>query len=98
MKPVIQIRNWKITGHPVPASMNYTGDKLLWYTLEGTVETDDKIAKELGMEADEVLRLQQITGLSGLFEDSEFTEAWEAESFSDIDGAVDAGVELISED
>lgn len=60
--------------------------------------SDEKISKELGMEADEVLRLQQITGLSGLFEDSEFTEAWEAESFSDIDGAVDAGVELISED
>lgn len=60
--------------------------------------SDEKISKELGMEADEVLRLQQITGLSGLFEDSEFTEAWEAESFSDIDGAADAGVELISED
>jgi len=60
--------------------------------------SDEKISKELGMEADEVLRLQQITGLSGLFEDSEFTEAWEAESFADIDGAVDAGVELISED
>lgn len=60
--------------------------------------SDEKISKELGMESDEVLRLQQITGLSGLFEDSEFTEAWEAESFSDIDGAVDAGVELISED
>lgn len=60
--------------------------------------SDEKISKELGMEADEVLRLQQITGLAGLFEDSEFTEAWEAESFSDIDGAVDAGVELISED
>jgi len=60
--------------------------------------SDEKISKELGMEADEVLRLQQITGLSGLFEDSEFTEAWEAESFSDIGGAVDAGVELISED
>ena len=47
MKPVIQIRNWKITGHPVPASMNYTGEKLLRYTLEGTVETDDKNAKEV---------------------------------------------------
>ena len=47
MKPVIQILNWKITGHPVPASMNHTGEKLLWYTLEGTVETDDKIAKEV---------------------------------------------------
>lgn len=60
--------------------------------------TDEKIAKELGMEADEVLRLQQITGLSGLFADSEFTEAWEAESFADIDGAADAEAELISED
>ena len=44
--------------------------------------SDDKIAKELGMEADEVLRLQQITGLSGLFADREFSEAWEAESFT----------------
>lgn len=60
--------------------------------------TDEKIAKELGMEADEVLRLQQITGLSGLFADSEFTEAWEAESFADIDGDADAGSELINEE
>jgi len=44
--------------------------------------SDEKIAKELGMEADEVLRLQQITGLAGLFSDREFSEAWEAESFT----------------
>lgn len=44
--------------------------------------SDEKIAKELGMEADEVLRLQQITGLAGLFADREFSEAWEAESFT----------------
>lgn len=43
---------------------------------------DEKIAKELGMEADEVLRLQQITGLAGLFADQDFSEAWEAESFT----------------
>lgn len=43
---------------------------------------DEKIAKELGMDADEVLRLQQVTGLSGLFADREFSEAWEAESFT----------------
>lgn len=43
--------------------------------------SDDRIAKELGMDADEVLRLQQITGLSGLFADREFSEAWDAESF-----------------
>jgi len=38
-----------------------------------------KIGKELGMEADEVLRLKQISGLSELFNDEEFSEAWEIE-------------------
>lgn len=38
---------------------------------------DQKIAKELGMEPDEVLRLKQITGLADLFADAEFSEAWE---------------------
>ena len=36
-----------------------------------------RIAKELGMEADEVLRLKQITGLAEMFADREFSEAWE---------------------
>lgn len=40
---------------------------------------DAKIAKELGMEPDEVLRLKQITGLAELFADREFSEAWEVE-------------------
>ena len=40
-----------------------------------------KIGKELGMEDDEVLRLKQITGLSELFADKEFSEAWEAEKY-----------------
>ncbi len=44
---------------------------------------DEKIAKELGMEPDEVLRLKQITGLSELFADREFSEAWEAIGGSD---------------
>jgi len=38
---------------------------------------DAKIAKELGMDQDEVLRLKQITGLAELFADREFSEAWE---------------------
>jgi ParB-like chromosome segregation protein Spo0J len=38
---------------------------------------DAKIAKELGMEPDEVLRLKQITGLAELFADREFSEAWD---------------------
>ena len=39
--------------------------------------SEDKISKELGMEADEVLRLKQTTGLAELFADREFSEAWE---------------------
>jgi ParB-like chromosome segregation protein Spo0J len=39
--------------------------------------SDQKIAKELGMESDEVLRLKQISGLADLFADDEFSEAWE---------------------
>lgn len=41
--------------------------------------SDEKIAKELGMEPDEVLRLAQITGLVDAFRDRDFSEAWEAE-------------------
>jgi ParB-like chromosome segregation protein Spo0J len=41
----------------------------------------DKISKKLGMEADEVLRLSQITGLAEMFADKDFSQAWEAETF-----------------
>ncbi len=41
--------------------------------------TDEKIAKELGMDADEVLRLKQITGLAEMFSDKEFSMAWEGD-------------------
>lgn len=54
--------------------------------------SDDKIARELGMDADEVLRLCQITGLAETFKDQKFSEAWEVgyedgageEVFSDV--------------
>ena len=41
--------------------------------------SDEWIAKELGMDADEVLRLKQITGIADLFASREFSEAWEPE-------------------
>jgi len=41
--------------------------------------SEEKIAKELGMEPDEVLRLKQITGLAEMFADKEFSEAWDVE-------------------
>jgi len=45
--------------------------------------SDAKISKNLGMDADEVLRLCQIGGLVELFSDKEFSQAWEAEQYSD---------------
>jgi len=41
--------------------------------------TNEKIANQLGMDADEVLRLYQITGLTQLFENEEFSQSWEIE-------------------
>ncbi len=40
---------------------------------------DKQISEHLGMDADEVLRLKQITGLAEMFGDREFSEAWEYE-------------------
>lgn len=38
--------------------------------------SERRIAKELGMEADEVLRLQQLDGLSELFRQRSYSQAW----------------------
>lgn len=46
--------------------------------------SDQRIAKELGMDADEVLRLTQITGLADLFTGQDFSAAWEPESKEDL--------------
>lgn len=48
--------------------------------------SDEKIAKELGMDSDEVLRLTQVTGLAGIFADQEFSQAWEADTLNEIEG------------
>jgi len=45
--------------------------------------SDAKISKNLGMDADEVLRLCQIGGLAELFSDKEFSKSWEAENYTD---------------
>lgn len=38
--------------------------------------SDAKIGKELGMDQDEVLRLTQISGLTEMFQDRSFSQAW----------------------
>lgn len=39
--------------------------------------SDEDIARELGMDADEVLRFRQVAGLPGLFKDRDFSRSWE---------------------
>jgi ParB-like chromosome segregation protein Spo0J len=40
--------------------------------------SEAKIARNLGMDPDEVLRLKQVSGLAEMFKNQEFSEAWEA--------------------
>ena len=47
----------------------------------------EKIAKELGMDRDEILRLSQISGLTEMFANQEFSMAWEAEE--DFEESID---------
>lgn len=51
--------------------------------------SDKKIASNLGMDADEVLRLTQITGLAEMFKDKEFSQAWVIGSINENDNLQD---------
>jgi ParB-like chromosome segregation protein Spo0J len=53
---------------------------------------DEKISKHLGMDADEVLRLSQISGLAEMFTNRDFSEAWES------NGKIDSDDNVIIED
>jgi ParB-like chromosome segregation protein Spo0J len=55
---------------------------------------DEWIAAELGMDADEVLRLRQTAGLAELFADQEFSEAWEADAWAAQGAAEKPGSDL----
>lgn len=46
---------------------------------------DKKIGKELGMDADEVLRLKQRTGLPEIFKDRDFSNSWVAKEIEEIE-------------
>ena len=60
--------------------------------LKGRGWHEDRIAKELGMEADEVLRLCQVSGLAELFSDEDFSASWDvvdpADDFEGLDGEI----------
>jgi ParB-like chromosome segregation protein Spo0J len=58
--------------------------------------SDAWILKHIGMDADELLRLKQITGLASLFADQEFSEAWEGK-LSDKADVLDDDTESIDD-
>lgn len=43
--------------------------------------TNKRIAKQLGMDEEEVLRLCQVSGLEHLFSDNDFSQAWESSDY-----------------
>lgn len=47
--------------------------------------SNERVARELGMDEDEVLRLCQVTGLADLFSDADFSRAWDVEGSSPDD-------------
>lgn len=59
--------------HNVDLMSNIVGE------LHQMGKSDNWIAKHLGMDADEVLRLKQVTGIADLFKDNEFSRAWDVE-------------------
>lgn len=58
--------------------------------------SDEWIAKHLGMDLDEVLRLCQISGIAELFVDSEFSKSWDVEDLveTDFNGLEEDDVEI----
>ena len=50
--------------------------QLVFELLEGGW-SEEEVCRELGMEADEVIRLKHVTGFSKLFADVEYRKAWE---------------------
>lgn len=47
--------------------------------LKDMGKTDKWIMKHLGMDADEVIRLKQMSGLASLFRNEEFSNSWDIE-------------------
>ena len=48
------------------------------FTMLSNGWQDDAICNELGLEAEELVRLKHITGFSKLFEDIEYRKSWES--------------------
>lgn len=87
--PVTTVNEWRTDrGDRIAATIRHNRARGK-HVVEGLTEivielarrnwSDKRIARELGMDPDEVLRLKQISGLAEMFADDEFSEAWEVE-------------------
>lgn len=85
--PVTTVNEWRTDrGNRIAATIRHNRARGK-HVVEGMTEivielsrrnwSDKRIARELGMDPDEVLRLKQISGLAEMFADVEFSEAWE---------------------
>ena len=91
--PVTTVNEWRTDrGDRIAATIRHNRARGK-HTVQGMSEivvelkrrnwSDARIARELGMDPDEVLRLAQISGLAEMFADEEFSEAWEWEDEKD---------------
>ena len=87
--PVTTVNEWRTDrGDRIAATIRHNRARGK-HVVEGLTEivielskrnwSDARIARELGMDPDEILRLKQIGGLAELFADNEFSEAWEVD-------------------
>jgi len=63
--------------HSIDLMVNIVGE------LVESGMSDEWIAKNIGMDADELLRLKQISGLAAMFKDRDFTAAWAVDAHDD---------------
>ncbi len=88
--PVVNINEWKqgrsdrmastIRHNRARGSHNVELMSTIVSELVEMGKGDAWICKHVGMSKDELLRMKQITGLSSLFANKEFSKAWEADS------------------
>ena len=58
--------------------------------------TNQRVAKQLGMDEEEVLRLCQISGLENIFNDNDFSKAWESSDY--VEGGYEALTDEVSDE
>ena len=93
--PVVNINQWKSErGDRMASTIRHNRARgshnieLMSTIVSELVEMgkgDSWICKHVGMSIDELLRMKQITGLASLFENKEYSMAWEADSDISID-------------